>query len=144
MKMPPIEKIPEAYTAIIDSRVEIFDDHAKVKSSNGEKEYSIKWKDDVYYSNDNSTYWQGYVGYPVIAVLMSQGKLTFNEDIAAYFKNVNWNELNKINKRDYEKSVNDILCGVGEDEKEKVMAEIKKVFDEIKNLKITLSRKKDL
>ncbi len=142
--MPPIEKIPEAYTAIEDLRIEVFEDSAKVKSSNGEKEYLIKWKENVYYSNDNSTYWQGYTGYPVIAVLMVQGKLSLNRDISKYFKSVNWSELNKKNKRDYKKSVDDILLGTPENEKEKIFREIEKVFEEIKNLKITLSKKKDL
>ncbi len=142
--MPPIEKIPEAYTAIEDLRIEVFEDSAKVKSSNGEKEYLIKWKENVYYSNDNSTYWQGYTGYPVIAVLMVQGKLSLNRDISKHFKSVNWSELNKENKRDYKKSVDDILLGTPENEKEKIFREIEKVFEEIKNLKITLSKKKDL
>ena len=132
--MPPIEKIPEAYTAIEDLRIEVFEDSAKVKSSNGEKEYLIKWKENVYYSNDNSTYWQGYTGYPVIAVLMVQGKLSLNRDISKYFKSVNWSELNKKNKRDYKKSVDDILFGTPENEKEKIFREIEKVFEDVQRM----------
>lgn len=143
MKMPPIEKIPEAYTAIEDKRVEMFNDYAIVKSSNGEKEYLIKWKDDTFYSNDNSTYWQGYIGYPVIAVLMLQGKLSLNKEVSKYFKNVNWNELNKMNKRDYHKSLEDILVNVDDGSREEIFIEINRVYEEIKNLNITLSRKKD-
>lgn len=143
MKMPPIEKIPEAYTAIEDKRVEMFNDYAIVKSSNGEKEYLIKWKDDTFYSNDNSTYWQGYIGYPVIAVLMLQGKLSLNKEVSKYFKNVNWNELNKMNKRDYHKSLEDILVNVDDGSREEIFSEINRVYEEIKNLNITLSRKKD-
>lgn len=143
MKMPPIEKIPEAYTAIEDKRVEMFNDYASVKSSNGEKEYLIKWKDDTFYSNDNSTYWQGYIGYPVIAVLMLQGKLSLNKEVSKYFKNVNWNELNKMNKRDYHKSLEDILVNVDDGSREEIFSEINRVYEEIKNLNITLSRKKD-
>ena len=60
IKIPPIEKIPEAYSAIEDNRVVLFADYATVKSSNNEKEYLIKWQDNIYYSNDNSTYWQNY------------------------------------------------------------------------------------
>ena len=33
LKMPPIEKIPEAYSAIADQRIEIGQTSAKVKSS---------------------------------------------------------------------------------------------------------------
>lgn len=143
IKLPPIEKIPEAYSAIQDNRVQMFDDHATVKSSNGEKEYLIKWKDNVFYSNDNSTYWQGYPGYPVLAVLMLQGKLSLNQDILPYFANVDWNALNKETKRDYKESVNRVLKDV-DDEKEEIFKEFAKVFEEIKNLDLTLSKKKDL
>ena len=80
-KLPPLEKIPEAYTAIEDNRVELFSDYATVKSSDYKKEYLIKWKENIYSSNDNSTYWQGYAGYPVIAILMLQNKLSLNKKI---------------------------------------------------------------
>lgn len=144
MKMPPIEKIPEAYTAIEDNRVMLHDESATVKSSNGEKEYLIKWKNDVYYSNDNSSYWQGYVGYPVIAVLMLQGKLSLNKSVLKYFKDINWNELNKKNKRDYKKSLDEILSRVNDEIRDEILKEIEKVFEEIKELNISLTRKKDL
>lgn len=143
IKLPPIEKIPEAYTAIEDDRIVMNDESATVKSSNFEKEYLIKWKDNVYYSNDNSTYWQNYPGYPVIAVLMLQGKLTLNRKVSAYFKGVNWNQLNKDNKRDYKKSVEDILVDVPNEEKELISKTIEDVMDEIKNLDIELTKKKN-
>lgn len=142
-KMPPIEKIPEAYTAIEDNRVELFDDYAIVKSSNFEKEYLIKWKDNIYYSNDNSTYWQGYVGYPVIAVLMLQAKLPLNKEVSKYFKEINWNKLNKDNKRDYKQSLEQVLENNSTEEKSIIFNEINLVFEEIKNLNIELTRKKE-
>lgn len=140
MNLPPIEKIPEAYTAIIDNRITMYDNYAIVKSSSGNKEYLIKWNDNLYYSNDNSTYWQGYPGYPIITILMLQNKLPYNKDIALYFKDVNWNELNKKNKRDYHKSVENILKDVTD--KKKIYNEIDKVYEEIKNLNIELTKKK--
>ena len=144
MKLPPIEKIPEAYSAIEDNRVELFDDYAIVKSSNNEKEYLIKWKDNLYYSNDKSTYWQGYIGYPIIAVLMLKGELSLNKDIIKYFKSVNWNKLNKENNRDYRKSLEQILSGISDNEKTLIDEEINKVYEEIKLLDIMLTKKKSL
>ncbi len=141
VKLPPIEKIPEAYSAIEDERVSLSENYALVKSSNKEKEYLIKWKDNVYYSNDNSTYWQGYPGYPIIAVLMLQGKLSLNKEIIKYFKNVNWNKLNSDNKRDYHASLEQVLANIGDDDKNKIYDEIDKVFEEIKDLDIELTRK---
>ncbi len=143
-KLPPREKVAEAYTAIIDRRVYINTDSAKVKSSELNKEYLIKWKDNVYYSNDNSSYWQGYLGYPVIAVLMLQNKLSLNREIALYFKGVEWNKLNKENKRDYKKVVELIIGNLKVEKKEKIYLELDKVVEEIKNLDVKLTRKKNL
>ena len=142
LKMPPIEKIPEAYTAIEDNRVNLFDEYANVKSSNNEREYLIKWKDNVYYSNDNSTYWHGYTGYPVIAVLMLQNKLRLNRDISKFFKNVNWNKLNKENKNNYHLSLEQVLENVSQEDRKKINDEIDKVFAEITRLDIELTKKK--
>lgn len=142
IKLPPIEKIPEAYTAIEQERITLSTDSAIVKSSNGEKEYLIKWKDNLFYSNDNSTYWQGYLGYPVIAVLLLQGKLTLNREVSKYFKNVNWNQLNQENKRDYKKSLEQVLKDISLEEKTNIYKEMDKVYEEIKNLSIELTKKK--
>ncbi len=142
IKMPPIEKIPEAYTAIEDKRINMYNDYANVKSSNNEKEYLIKWKDNVYYSNDNSTYWQGYPGYPVIAILMLQNKLSLNRDVSKFFKNINWNKLNKENKRDYHLSLKQALDGISDLDMQRINEEIDKVFEEIKKLDIELTKKK--
>lgn len=142
IKLPPIEKIPEAYTAVEDNRIELYDDYAVVKSSNNEKEYLVKWKGNTYYSNDNSTYWQGYIGYPVIAVLMLKNVLSLNTEVSKYFKGINWNEINKQNKNDYKKSVDQILTNIPSSEKELIYMEFDKVYEEIKKLDIELTRKK--
>ncbi len=142
IKLPPIEKIPEAYTAIEDNRIDIYDDYAIVKSSNNEKEYLVKWKDNIYYSSDSATYWQGYPGYPVIAVLMLKNILSLNTEVSKYFKDINWNEINKQNKRDYKKSVDQILTNLSSDEKDLIYKEFDKVYEEIKKLSIELTKKK--
>jgi len=144
IKLPPIEKIPEAYTAIEDDRVKLYDDYAEVKSSNGEKEYLIKWKDKLYYSNDNSTYWQGYIGYPVIAVLMLKGNLSLNREVSKFFKDINWNKINKENKRDYRSSLEQVLVGTTDKDRKIIDEEIDKVYKEIENLDIKLTKKKNM
>ena len=100
-KLPPIEKIYEAYSAITDGRVILKDDHAEVFSSDRKKCYTVSFEGNIYSSNDNSTYWQGYAGYPVIAVLFLQGKLPFDEKTVSCFRDIDWNELNQRYKRDY-------------------------------------------
>ncbi|WML34530.1 hypothetical protein [Clostridium sp. OS1-26] len=108
-KMPPIEKIYEAYSAVADNRVVIGNNSAKVASSNHAKEYIVTWKDDIYTSNDNGSYWSGYAGYPMIAVMMLQGKLKLNRSIAEYFKGINWTEINAKYKAKYAKAVAEIM-----------------------------------
>lgn len=53
-KMPPIEKIYEAYSAISDNRVVMDKDSAKVESSNRTKEYIVTWKGGIYTSKSLS------------------------------------------------------------------------------------------
>lgn len=112
IKMPPIEKIHEAYSAIADNRIVIGNDSAKVTSSNYTKEYIVTWKDGIYTSNDNASYWGGYAGYPIIAVMMLQGKLKLNRSIVEYFKGINWTELNSKYKANYKKAVSEIMDGL--------------------------------
>lgn len=80
-KLGPKEKIYEAYSALADERVKLEEDKASVSSSDGKKTYTIRWRDNVYVSDDNATYWQGYPGYPVIAVMMLKGELPYDKEV---------------------------------------------------------------
>ena len=104
-KLPPFEKVYEAYSALADGRVTLCPDErlASVVSSNGEKSYTVAWDEarTTYSSNDNATYWQGYAGYPVIAVLMEQGLVPLDRAVAAGFAGIDWAELNERFHRDY-------------------------------------------
>ena len=97
-KLPPIEKIPEAYSAIADNRVSLDANSAKVRSSDNSKTYTVRWQDDAYTSDDNGSKWQNYSGYPILAVLLFQGKLPLNRRIADLFRAIPWKELNKAHK----------------------------------------------
>ena len=88
-KLPPVEKIYEAYSAISDKRVVMEENSAKVFSSDKSKEYTVTWNDDIYSSNDNASYWQGYAGYPMIAVLMLQNRISSDSSVTEFFKNIN-------------------------------------------------------
>lgn len=139
-KMPPIEKVYEAWTAVADERVALQSDYAVVMSSDGAKEYSVRFNDNVYSSDDNATYWQGYAGYPVIAVLMLQGRLPLNMEEANKWSGINWTELNRKHKRDYAAAVAEIerLRGI-----DAVQARIEadKVMNALAELPIVLKRK---
>lgn len=141
-KLPPIEKIYEAYSAIADRRITMNEDHAVVVSSSRGKEYTVSWNGSTYASNDNGTYWQGYPGYPVIAVLMQQEKLPLDLKIASNFADVNWTELNARYKRDYSKAAAAVMDRLqcSSDEKEQIHSEVLRVYESMKLLDIQVKR----
>ena len=100
-KLPPLEKIYEAYSAIADGRVALGESAARVRSSDCAKEYTVTWNGNIYTSTDSATYWQGYAGYPVLAVLMLQGRLPLDRELAGRFAGIDWHALNAKHKRDY-------------------------------------------
>ena len=120
-KFPPIEKILEAYTAIADNHVKLENDQALVTSSNEAKTYTVTFHDNTYTSNDNASYWQGYLGYPGIAVLMLQGKLPYDKELAQQFAGVDWNKINQEYKK-------------------KAETELHHVYDTLKQLPINVKR----
>lgn len=142
VKLPPIEKIHEAYSAIADKRVVLKENEAEVSSSDLAKTYLVKWKDEVYSSNDNASYWQGYVGYPIIAVLMLQGKLSLDQEIAAYFTGINWKKINTEYKNKFSEAVGQIMGELREKgiDCDRIDQEIQKVYKEIGQLTIQTKR----
>ena len=138
-KFPPIEKILEAYTAIADGHVKLENDQALVTSSNETKTYTVTFHDNTYTSNDNASYWQGYLGYPGIVVLMLQGKLPYDKELAQQFAGVDWNKINQEYKRNYAQTADAVMTakGIG---KKKAETELHHVYDTLKQLPINVKR----
>lgn len=141
-KNTPIYKIPEAFSAIADGRVELIENSAKITSSDGRKKYTVEFNDDLYSSNDNATYWQGYAGYPVVAVLMLQTRLDYDESVVAHFKGINWTKLNKKHKKKYDKAVEEVLNGLRENgvDIDIIENEISYVHRQLNNMQLTIKR----
>ncbi len=106
LSKPPRIKVLEALGSIADGRVEIVEDNgklvkARVKSSSGERSYNviIDLESKRVYSSDNGTIHRGYVGYPIIAVLMLKGVLPFEEKYAEALKGIPWKTLNETYKK---------------------------------------------
>jgi hypothetical protein len=112
-KSPPKVKIYEAFSVVADKRYELLSEtQAKIHSSNSKKTYLIEWAGSypLYMTaNDNGTYWKSYLGYPMVAILMSQGKIKYNPKIAGLFSSIDWNALNKEYNNDYEAAVEYLL-----------------------------------
>lgn len=139
-KFPPLEKIYEAWTAVADNRVNLYDGFANVSSSDGEKEYLVKFSGNQYSSDDNATFWRGYPGYPVIAVLMMQGKLPYDSKEAELWKNINWTLINKKHKNNYAEAVEEIAQERGINLTDSATA-AEKVMEALKKLPIEIKRK---
>lgn len=139
-KLPPKEKVFEAWTAIVDGRIEMHDGYADVSSSDGTKGYTVRFSGDLYSSDDNATYWRGYAGYPVIAVLMLQGLLPFDKVEAEQWKGINWKALNTRHKNRYAAAVEEEARERGIDLKEADKA-AEEVMKALASLPVTIKRK---
>jgi hypothetical protein len=128
-RLPPKAKVYEAFSAVADGRVSIAGPGtARVVSSAGDKTYTVEWSGDgaSVSSNDNASYWQGYLGYPIIAVLVVQGIVRADDDVVRSFAGVPWHDLNARFKRDYDAAVEHVLGSLAEREPDRahVVAEI--------------------
>jgi len=111
-KMPPSEKVYEALSAVADGRVTLTGPtSAEVGSSSGDKKYLVEWSADgsEISSNDNASYWQGYIGYPIIAVLLVTGRISYDQAAGEALRGLEWKKLNKQHKNDYAKAVKAVL-----------------------------------
>lgn len=143
-KLPPNQKIYEAFSAIADDRVRMNGQQAEVMSSDRTKKYTVTWKDRLYLSDDNATFWQGYPGYPVLAVLCLQGKLPYDASAVQKMKDIPWKQLNEKHKRRYEEALQEVmdtlqLKGI---QTEDIISAADKANEALKHLDIEVGRGK--
>ena len=100
LRLPPRIKVLEALGSIADGRINVLDNEAEVISSTGERKYRvIVYDDGRVYSTDNGTIYRGYIGYPIIALLMIKGKLPYDERIAKALSGIPWKRLNETYRK---------------------------------------------
>lgn len=102
LRMPPRVKVLEALGAIADNRIKRVDDKVyEVTSSDGTRRYKVVVDLDGrrVYSDDNGTRFRRYIGYPIIAVLMLNNILPFDERLSKALKGVPWRKLNETYKK---------------------------------------------
>jgi hypothetical protein len=140
-KLPPPAKVYEAFSALADSRVRLGEPgRAEVTSSAGDKTYTVEWTGEFesVTANDNASYWQGYLGYPIIAVLIAAGRVQADETAIKALAGIDWHTLNERFRRDYEAAVSCVLDGLderGEDPVD-VVREVGRVMDQLEALKL--------
>lgn len=97
LKLPPRIKVLEALSSIADGRISVMGNSGEVVSSDGTRRYRVVWdpESNHVYSNDNGTIYRGYIGYPIIALLMVKGVIPYREDLAEKLKGIPWRKLNE-------------------------------------------------
>ncbi|AWR93429.1 PqqD family protein [Acidianus brierleyi] len=137
LKVPPRIKVLEALGAIADGRIKKVEDHYEVISSEGDRIYNVKINGEKAYSNDNGTVYRNYIGYPIIAVLMLEGKLKYDEKISKSLKGIDWKRLNETYKN-YAK-VEEIVDKIAEEKgvnKEEINNIVEEVLNELRRLSL--------
>jgi len=109
LRLPPRIKALEAAGAIGDGRVHAHRGldgswRATVESSDRTRKYTVIIVPEApgkyrAYSTDNGTQLRGYIGYPIIAVLMLAGILPRDPEIEETLKNIPWKKLNQQLRR---------------------------------------------
>ncbi len=108
LELPPDIKVLEAAGAIGDNRVRIMESNdkvvAEVASSDGDKVYKVvvaprSERTIIVYSDDNGTRFRGYIGYPIIALLMLRNILPRNKKLEDALRGVKWRQLNRRFKK---------------------------------------------
>jgi len=116
--IPPRIKIYEALGAIADGRVSLTEGGATVTSSSGNKSYRVTFDPatNEIQSNDNASFWTGYLGYPAVAYLLLSGRLSYDPHLAEPLAGIPWKDVNTRFKNDYGKTeqyVREHLAGQG-------------------------------
>jgi len=109
-KLPPIIKIYEALGCLADKRLKVTDSEVRAYSSSGNKYYTVQYSEskNAIMSNDNGSFWVGYLGYPSIAYLMKLGKLPFSKKYYKALKDIAWKDINTKNKNNFTKTILEI------------------------------------
>lgn len=138
-KHPPIIKIYEALGAVVDNRVEVSGNSAKVYSSTRNKFYDVLYepKKRAIMTNDNGSYWKGYLGYPAIAYLLKVGVFEFKPALANLLKDIKWKDINQKFNNNFEQTMNYIEKGLKPDQKEELVAYVQELNKEIEQLDLS-------
>jgi len=105
----PKVKFYEALGAVADERLfDITETSANVYSSKRDKFYQVVFEPETnsINSNDNSTYYVGYLGYPAISFLLANDYLPYKSQLAECLSGVEWKKINQKYKNDFTSALN--------------------------------------
>jgi hypothetical protein len=139
-EIPPLVKAYEALGAVGDGRVRMLgNSRAIVTSSSGRKKYQVETSADgrEISSNDNASYWQGYLGYPAIAVLIERGLYRAPANVTDALAGIPWQEINRRNRNNYAKTLAEVDKQIEENghDPDAVRSEAEALLDFLRKLK---------
>ena len=115
LRLPPRIKVLEALGAVVDGRVrQVGEGRCEVVSSEGDRTYRVVVEGEFAYSDDNGTLHRGYVGYPILACLMAEGRLPVDAELGKKLRGIPWRRLNEQYRR-YEEVLRHIYAERGID-----------------------------
>jgi len=143
-KIPPEDKVYEALAAVASGRVRFEGNksiQAKVYSSSGHKYYTVHYDAETRSasSNDNSSFYTGQIGYPIMAVLLASGVIDYDHQVATWLADIPWKDINTKHKNNWSAAVEEVLHQVeGERgaDTARIRAEVARIYTEIKALKL--------
>ena len=146
LRLPPKIKILEAAGSIADGRVRILEDKgskvvAIVESSIGDRSYNVVIeitgsKSIVASSDDNGTRFRGYIGYPIISLLMIKGLIPRDQEVEEALKGIPWRVLNERYKS-YERVLEEVIARVKATRGERLASKVRGYMENAVN---TLSK----
>jgi hypothetical protein len=89
-------------------------------------------------TNDNGSFYHGYLGYPAIAYLMLAGEVSYNPNVAMHLEGIAWKDINQKFKNDFAKTLDYILSSKSAEERSAIMAEVENIAKQIRTLDLNL------
>ncbi len=140
----PKFKLYESLGVLADKdRLEVVSDDgdvitAHIHSSSRNKFYTVTYasKNKEIMSNDNATWFVGYLGYPASSLLLYLGEIKYDKSILPFLDEIPWKDINQKNKNDFGKTQADveaIYTSKGGDVKI-LTKEIDKIYKQLENL----------
>lgn len=82
-----------------------------------------------------------YAGYPILAVLMMQGRLPYDEAVAGQYAGVDWKAVNTRHRNKYAEAIAEVQTERNLD-REQAATAARAVSDGLEDLNISVTRKK--
>ncbi len=95
-KVPPKIEVLQALGAVADDKVRFVSaENAEVESFDGKEKFEVFWKPEknAISSNDSSSTYAGYLGYPALAFLMVLGVLPYDIYLGRKLSGIPWKKL---------------------------------------------------